>query len=343
MKRLSKILLALAVVVLLGGFSFWYVMGCEGRWDGRPLEDSVSAEAAALEQALLDDVSFLSRTLGPRNALHKAALDEAAQWIEARWKTQGYRVDRHSFDWEGQEFVNLGIEIPGDRHPSEIVLLSAQYDTHPDSPGANNNASGMAVLLALSELLQGQRLDRTLRLVAFTNQSPPFSETPAMGSLRYAENAREAGEDIRVMLSMDAIGYYKQEPGTQNLPWPFALFYPDRGNFLAFIGDLRTRARVVEATRGFKKASYFPIEAAAVPRWVKGARWSDHGSFWDYGYPAIQVTDTGPFRSPYHRSSKDTLEKLDFRALARITLGMYGAMLELTTDEGLDPGAGLER
>ena len=136
------------------------------------------------------------------------------------------------------------------------------------------------------------------------------------------------------MLCMDAIGVYKNEPGTQKLPYPFSLFYPDRGNFLAFIADLGTRPYVIETTRGFKRGSSFPIEAGSVPRWVKGASWSDHASFWKYGYPGIQITDTGAFRSSSHTTSDDTMEKIDFQALARITLGMYGAILELTGSNG---------
>ncbi len=142
---------------------------------------------------------------------------------------------------EGKECSNLEIVFPGRLRPSEIVILSAQYDTWPDSPGANNNASGMAVLLKLSEMLKNYQPDRTLRLVAFTTQEPPYDNTEWMGSLRYARLSRERGENIRVILSMDAIGIYKHEPHSQKLPFPFSLFYPNRGNFLGFIADLKTR------------------------------------------------------------------------------------------------------
>jgi hypothetical protein len=295
----------------------------------------MGSELAEIEARLRADVSYLSETLGPRNPTHYGVLNQAADWISDRWRSGGHEVKRHSYSWEGKEYVNIEVEIRGRARPSEIVILSAQYDTHPDSPGANNNGSGMAVLLELADRLRGAELDRTFRLVAFTNQEPPYSLTEGMGSLRYARHSREQGEDIRVMLSMDAIGVYRHEPGTQRLPFPFGYFYPDRGDFLAFIADLGTRSYLVQTTRGFKKGSAFPIEAGAVPRWVEGASWSDHGSFWDYGYRAIQITDTGAFRSPFHVTSEDTMEKMDFGALARITLGMYGAVLELTTTRGL--------
>jgi hypothetical protein len=316
------------------GFAYWYSRGCEGRWDGAPLEASRQGELVTLQALLRADVSYLADTIGPRNPAHPVSLNRAAEWIRARWQSQGYTVRDQTFLVDGTECVNLEIEIPGRERASEIVLLSAQYDTWPDSPGANNNGSGMAVLLQLSELLRNHQPDRTLRLVAFTTQEPPYDNSESMGSLRYARRSRERGENIWVMLSMDAIGIYRHEPGSQNLPFPFSLFYPDRGDFLGFITDLASRARVVEATRGFRKGSAFPIEAGSVPRWVKGARWSDHNSFWRSGYRGIQITDTGAFRSASHTTPEDTIDKIDFVALARITLGMYGSLLELTSVQG---------
>jgi Zn-dependent M28 family amino/carboxypeptidase len=287
-----------------------------------------------IENQLRDDVSYLSENLGPRNPVHYESLLKAEDWIVERWQLQGYDVKRHTFPVEDKDCSNLEIEIPGKSQPDEIVIISAQYDTWPDSPGANNNAGGMAVLLKLSEMLREYQPDRTLRLVAFVTQEPPYDNTESMGSLRYARRSKERGENIRVMMSMDAIGIYRDEPGSQNIPFPFSLFYPDRGNFLAFIADLKSRPYVIEATRGFKKGSSFLIKAASVPSWVKGAAWSDHGSFWQQGYAGIQITDTGAFRALSHTTSEDTIEKIDFSALARITIGMYSSIVELTTDGG---------
>jgi hypothetical protein len=323
--------LILVVVLALLGFSYWYMMCCEGEWDDMPLEASMQNELGVIERELWDIVSYFADTLGQRNPPHYEALTAARDWITAIWESQGYEVKTQSFLVEGKECTNLEIEIPGRSVPSEIVILSAQYDTWPDAPGANNNGSGMAVLLKLSEMLKSHQPDRTLRLVAFTTQEPPYTNTEAMGSLRYAQRCRERDEDIRVEISMDAIGIYKHEPGTQKIPFPFSLFYPSRGNFLAFIADLKTRPYVVETTRGFKKGSSFPIEAASVPGWVKGASWSDHGSFWQYGYAGMQITDTGTYRALSHTTSEDTIEKIDFTALARITIGMYCSILELTS------------
>jgi hypothetical protein len=332
MRPKGAVLAGLALVAVTLGLVHWYMLECEGQWDGPVLEDSMGDRLTVLEELLRADVSYLADTLGPRNPPHHEELEQASRWIQERWRSHGYQVGEQGFLVEGAPCSNLEIEIPGRVRPDEIVIVTAQYDTWLDSPGANNNGSGMAVLLQLSDLLKDQELDRTLRLVAFTTQEPPYSGTEAQGSRVYAQRSFDRGEDIRVMLSMDAIGIYKHGPGSQQLPFPFSLFYPDRGDFLGFIANLSSRQYVVDATRGFKKGTSFPIQAGSVPWWVKGASWSDHASFWRLGYPGIQVTDTGAFRSPAtHTTDLDTIENLDFEALARITIGMYASILELTT------------
>lgn len=327
---------AVAALVLVGAlvFAWWYLVKCDGHWQGVPLEAQRAADLPEVERDVRATVSHLSVDIGERNLRDEdryRALQRAGDWIRQRWEAQGYRVAEQALVVEGRQVSNLEIEIPGRTAVSEIVIVSAQHDTLPGSPGANNNASGEAVLLELSELLRGHAPDRTIRLVSFTTEEDPWFGTDKMGSYHYARRSRDRGEDIRAMLSLDSIGFYLHEPGTQRLPFPFSVLYPDRGDFLAFIGNIKSRAAVVQATRGFHKGSAFPIQAGLSPEWVEGASWSDHSSFWRFGYPAIQVTDTGGFRSPFHTGPGDTMEKLDYRALARIAFGIYGSVLELST------------
>ncbi|MCL4475209.1 MAG: M28 family peptidase [Nitrospirae bacterium] len=330
--RWKKLLLIAALLITaLLCVGYWYMIDCEGKWRGEPLEKQKGLDLSRIKNEMEEDVAYM-QGLGPRNSMSEANYKQlrlCEEWIVRKWESQGYTVRGHSFTVNGRDYANLEIEFHGKTSPSEIIIVSAQYDTLPDSPGANNDGSGMAVLFQLSGLLKNFTGDRTLRLVAFVNEEDPFFGTEKMGSYQYAMRSYHKGEDIRFMLSLDSLGIYKDEPGTQRLPFPFSLFYPDRGNFLAFIGNLSSRKYMIETTRGFKKGSSFPIRAGVVPEWVKGAPWSDHQSFWKFGYPGIQVTDTGGFRSPYHTTREDTMEKLNFDAMSRIAIGMYTAVDEL--------------
>ena len=332
-RKWKKILVASTLLIAgLLSFSYWYMVQCKGDWYGEPIENGRNSELIEIKRSLERDIAYM-QNLGPRNSVNEetfARLRQCEEWIRQRWQSQGYSVKSQTFLFEGREYSNLEIELQGRVAPSEIIIVSAQYDTLPDSSGANNNGSGVAVLFALSELLKNYSPDKTLRLVNFVNEEDPFFGTEAMGSYQYAKRSRDRREDIRVMLSLDSLGIYTDKPDSQRLPFPFSMAYPKRGNFLAFIGDFNSRKYMVEATRGFKKGSSFPIEAGVVPKWVEGAGWSDHLSFWKAGYPGIMVTDTGGFRSPYHTTNEDTMEKLDFEAMSRIVLGMYGSIVELT-------------
>jgi hypothetical protein len=314
-------------------FSYWYMKKCEGNWEGEPLEKQMKAELSEIEKGMESDIEYLQK-LGPRNSENDTSykqLRQCEEWIRQKWESQGYTVKKQTFSNKGKEYSNLEIEIKGRIAPAGIIIVSAQYDTLPGSPGANNNGSGIAILFQLSQLLKKHTPDRTLRLLNFVNEEDPFFGTEMMGSFQYAKRSHQLREDIKVMLSMDALGIYKEEPDSQKLPFPFSMFYPNRGNFLAFIGNLRSRKYVIEATRGFKKGSSFQIQAGVAPEWAKGAAWSDHSSFWKFGYPGIMVTDTGGFRSTYHTTKGDTMEKLNFEAMSRIVIGMYSSAVHLTS------------
>jgi hypothetical protein len=329
-KRLLLVFVLLFVVFLL--FGYWFMMKCEGDWKGEPLEKQMMSELSEIKRGMESDIAYLQK-LGPRNSENDEnykQLRHCEEWIKQKWEAQGYVVKKHTYSVKGKEYSNLEMEIKGRTVPSEIIIISAQYDTLPDSPGANNNGSGMAILFQLSQLLKKHTPDRTLRLLNFVNEEDPFFGTEKMGSYQYAKRCHQQGEDIHVMLSLDALGIYKDEPGSQRLPFPFSMFYPDRGNFLAFIGDFGSRKYMVETTRGFKKGSSFPIKAGVVPKWVEEAGWSDHSSFWKFGYPGIMVTDTGGFRSAHHTTAEDTMEKLNLEAMSRIVIGMYTAVVHLT-------------
>jgi Zn-dependent M28 family amino/carboxypeptidase len=300
-----------------------------GASHGGPLPP-LGEDGRLLRDRLGDHVVMLGGTIGERNIWLPAKLEASANYIDKTLAEMGLAVSSQRFAVDGAahgasgrvEVRNIDAELPGGRPGREIVLLGAHYDSVLGSTGANDNGSGVAALLELARLLRDQKLERTVRLVGFVNEEPPFFQTREMGSRLYAARSRRRGEKITAMYSLETIGYYTDERGSQKYPPPFSFFYPDIGNFIGFVANISSRALLRRSIASFRKRAAFPSQGAAIPGWVMGVSWSDHWSFWEEGYPALMITDTAPFRYPYYHSSEDTPDKLDYDRLARVVAGL---------------------
>lgn len=289
-----------------------------------------------LETRLRNHVERLAGDIGERHVGRPAALAAAADYVRAQWRLLGYDVVSQSYCYRKVDCENLEICLPGVRRPQEIVLAGAHYDTVPGSPGADDNASGVAALIELARLLRGARLARTLKLVAFVNEEPPFFYFGDMGSRIYARHARRRGDDIRVMFSLEMLGCHSQLPGSQGYPPLLRYFYPERGDFIAFVSNLRSRAELLRAQAAFRQASAFPCEHLASPTIVPGVSWSDQVSFWREGYRAVMVTDTAFYRNPRYHSSTDTPDSLSYPEMARVVEGLAGMLAILCGKDAAD-------
>jgi len=318
--------LAVLPVLLAGCWACMISMPGDS-WSG-PLQP-LSREEQAVAGGLRRDVEMLAGTIGNRNLFASSKLVQAADFIEARFKEAGLAPTREVFDTRMGKASNIEAEIRGDRQPGEIVIIGAHYDSVFSCPGANDNATGVAALLALASALAGHPGPRTLRFVAFANEEPPFWETEAMGSRVHARRCRERGEKIVAMISLETLGCYSDRDGSQRYPFPVGLFYPSRGNFAAFVGNLGSRSLVRRIVGSFRKHAPFPSEGAALPSWIPGVGWSDHSSFWSEGYPAVMVTDTAPFRYAHYHTAQDTPDKVDFDRCARVVVGLRKVVEEL--------------
>ena len=257
------------------------------------------------------------------------ALAAAADAMEQSLATSGYRVQRQGYEVRGRACDNVEGEIPGGARSREIVIVGAHYDSVHGTTGADDNGSGAAALLSLARAFAGAHPARTLRFVAFANEEPPYFQTPAMGSVVYARRCHERGEQIVAMLSLESIGFYSDQPGSQHYPVPFGLLYPSTGDFIAFVGNTSSRALVREAIGAFRGSARFPSEGVAAPGALPGVGWSDHWAFWQEGYPAVMVTDTAPFRNPDYHTPHDTPERLSYAPMARVVAGLERVVEEL--------------
>jgi Zn-dependent M28 family amino/carboxypeptidase len=283
-----------------------------------------------LERRLKRHVAVLAGEIGERNFWHPKGLEAAADYIAHVFRNLGYEVRREGFTVSGAVLSNLEATLVGTSVPGEIVVVGAHYDSVMGSPGANDNASGVAGLLETARLLAGRPLSRTVRFVAFVNEEPPFFQTDHMGSRVYASRSRQRGEQIVAMLSIETIGYYSEEQGSQRYPFPFGLVYPDTANFIGFVANVASRDLLRRAIATFREQIDFPSEGIAAPSWITGIGWSDHWSFWEEGYPALMVTDTALFRYRHYHTAQDTPDKIDYARMARVVTGITGVVAELT-------------
>ena len=282
----------------------------------------LTAEERLLAERLRTDVTLLAGAIGERNTNHYPQLQQAASFITDRFRQTGYAVREESYQAAGKEVMNIEAEVKGVGQPDEIVVIGAHYDSLPDTPGANDNASGVAALLELARRFKHATPGRTVRFVAFVNEEPPFFQTDLMGSRVYAANARKRGDKVVAMLALETIGYYSDQAGSQHYPPPFSIFYPDTGNFIGFVGNFASRSLVQTSIKTFRETTRFPSEGLAAPAFIPGIGWSDQWAFWQEGYPGIMITDTAPFRYPQYHEREDTPDKLDYERMARVVSGI---------------------
>jgi hypothetical protein len=326
--RLLKFLLALVLLLVAAAAVGWKLMiEMPGSSYQGPL-GPLGAKEQTLRDELRKDVEHLALTIGDRNLDRYDALCDAARYVESQFLAAGYEVDRQTYQARERDCFNLQVELAGQKRPEEIVVVGAHYDSFPGAPGANDNASGTAALLALARRLAKAQPERTLRFVAFTNEEPPYFHNREMGSWIYADQCARRKENLVCVLSLETIGYFSDEPDSQQYPPPFGAAYPSVGNFIAVIGDVGSRKLVREVVASFRRHAAVPSEGGAVPSAVPGAGWSDHWSFWQAGYPAVMITDTAPFRYPYYHTPEDLPDKLDFDRMARVVAALEAVVGE---------------
>lgn len=317
--------------VAVGAVYFWATsIRMPGRSYRGPLPP-LSAPDVQLRERLRGHVEALATRIGARSTSAPAGLVRAEAYVRAELTAAGYAVTDETFRADGMDCRNLVAERPGRALRGEVVVIGAHYDGVLDKPAANDNASGTAALIELARAFATAELPRTVRFVAFTNEEPHHFQTSTMGSLVNARRARQRGDDVAVMVSLETVGYYDTRPGSQRYPPPLSLFYPDRGDFIAFVGSTEMAPLVRHALGVFRAGARFPSEGTALSARTPGIGWSDHWSYWQAGYPAIMVTDSAPYRDPNYHTPRDTPDKLDYDRMTRVVAALVPVVRDLAT------------
>lgn len=293
-------------------------------WSKRPASTAVVAP-----DRLEAHVRFLSEDCHPRHHLARENQAKALAYIEARLREAGGRVERQPFPTPSGVYENVVAHFGPETGPRYVV--GAHFDSCGAQPGADDNASGVAGLLELAALLGKEKsLPAHFELVAYNLEEPPFFAGPYMGSAVHARKLKEAKADVALMLSLEMIGYFKDERGSQSYPLPLMkLLYPSQANFIAIVGRLDQRAVVGRFKRACLGAADIPIVSIAAPSFVPAIDFSDHRNYWAEGFPALMITDTSFLRNPHYHQPTDTADTLDYLRMAEVVRLVHAGLLEM--------------
>lgn len=367
LKRLLRLCLIAVALVAMAAAAAWWLLTYPGVTASalpvaaQPLRGTGGVSA----QRLQAHVQALSEHFPGRSFDQPAQLDMAASYIHDQLEALGATPSRQPVLVDGQaRYQNIVLRLgpqkgqPGGDAP--LLVIGAHYDAvrtngaaagsapdaHSHTPGADDNASGVAGLLELARMLVAHPPRQPVELVAYTLEEPPQFRTPQMGSYQHAAALAYAGQPLRMMLSLEMIGYFDDRPASQHYPVPgMTAIYPSAGNFLALIGQLdhfaatrETYAQLLGGTQiDAAGAAPLPVRALSAPASLRGIDYSDHQNYWRFGYPALMVTDTSFMRNPHYHRSTDTWDKLDYRRMAQAV----NAVLAVALADPADPGQGV--
>ena len=273
------------------------------------------------EDNLKQHVWALAEHIGERHYQQAGSLEKAAAYIHSVFTAYGLATEYQQY---GDGYMNLLVTVPG-KNPGkpgarEVIVVGAHYDSVWLSSGADDNASGVAVLLELARILSRIPLQKTVQFVAFTNEEHPFADTGQMGSYVYLKQARMDGVKIIAMYSLEMLGFYSDKPGSQQYPFPLNLVYPQTGNFVAMVSNLPSTHLLLQSLSAFRQHSSFPAQGLAMSEsLIADIRRSDHAQFWDAGIPSLMLTDTSFYRNERYHTVGDLARTLDYKKMAQLT------------------------
>ncbi|MBV9079752.1 MAG: M28 family peptidase [Elusimicrobia bacterium] len=291
------------------------------------MTSGIAEDRASIVERLKRDVETLSRDIGARDRGHRAGLERAADHVRRSLAASGGRIERQMFTVDDVAYENVLASFgPAE---GDALVIGAHYDAVPGSPGADDNASGVAVLLEIARRLNALSLSRPVILAGYSLEESAFS-TGDMGSIRHAQKLHSDRAGARLMISLEMLGFFTDRPASQGAPDPrVAARYPNAGNFLMIVG----RPEDAEWTRlleeRLRQASTLPFFSINAPREVPGIDLSDHRNFWDAGFPAVMITDTAFYRNPHYHMPTDTADTLDYDRMSLAAAALAAVVNEL--------------
>ncbi|HTJ97501.1 MAG TPA: M28 family peptidase, partial [Rhodocyclaceae bacterium] len=269
---------------------------------------------------LRQHVTYLSETLFPRSFDHPGKLRAASRYIQEQFVAAGATVVVQDVIVQDEKFNNVIARFgPA---TGKLLVIGAHYDSHGDTPGADDNASGVAGLLELARLFAKHPPTQPVELVAYTLEEPPHFRTDDMGSVWHARSVQ--GKPVEMMIALEMLGYFKDEEGSQSYPVAhMEKIYPTRGNFIGIVGRFSEWAEVRKLKAAMAGSSDLPVVSINAPPALPGVDFSDHRSYWAVDIPAVMVTDTAFFRNPNYHQAGDVAGNLDYVRMAKVVQGVF--------------------
>lgn len=314
------VILLVALVLVAAPFALWF-------WVTQPILRKGNSAAPAVEPANLEaHVRTLSEKFFPRDHAHPENLERAARYVAEEFARAGGAVSEQTFEAAGKTYRNVSARFGPAEGPR--IVVGAHYDAAGELPGADDNASGVAGLIELAYLLGRETPKLPVELVAFALEEPPYFRSRQMGSYVHAASLKAAGVEVRLMISLEMIGFFSDAPGSQQFPHPsLKSVYPSEGNFIGVVGTVGEAGAVRRVKAAMAGATPLPVYSINAPRSVPGVDFSDQMNYWDAGYDALMITDTAFYRNPNYHGPADTFDTLDYARMAMVVRGVYAAVV----------------
>jgi Zn-dependent M28 family amino/carboxypeptidase len=255
--------------------------------------------------------------------MNRGSLEKAKQYVKTQFEAYGYQTEEQLFEVSGSTYTNIICRYQvGEK---KRLVIGAHYDVCGDTPGADDNASGIAGLLELARLIQEAQpeLEYGIEFVAYTLEEPPFFGTDNMGSAIHAKSLYDNKVQVLGMICLEMIGYFTDAKESQRYPAPgLSLIYPKTGNFITVAGLWSQRKLVNRITKIMRKTGAIPVVAFKAPKMLPGIDFSDHRNYWKYDYEAVMITDSSFYRNPNYHQRTDTPDTLDYARMAEVVKGL---------------------
>lgn len=319
--RLIKVLILMLFLILLAA----YVVVRPSFISEVAETQNMTVDASVLQH----HVKHLSEALSPRSYNNIQNLNATAEYIQTELLKYSDRVQFQNYPVKDQTYSNVVAKFGP--NTDALIVVGAHYDVMGEHAGADDNASGVAGLLEMARLLSTIELNQSVELVAYTLEEPPYFASNKMGSYIHAESVKD--RDVQLMISLEMIGYFSDQPGSQYFPIkPMEWIYPTTGNFISVVDQVFSNA-AKNLKDDINKHTDLPAYSTNAPTAIQGIDFSDHRNYWYFGFPAVMVTDTSFYRNLNYHTPEDTFEKLDYQAMAKVVYGVFKHVEALATKE----------